>query len=107
MPKAYSEDLCLRIVWLHLIHHFSYAEIAEVLFMCKKSVMRYIDLFNSTGSVAPTEQINGPQKLLTEFEQLYYTNLEYTYMKCKINFTVHQENLYTFQPYVEHCLNLV
>ena len=41
MPKAYSEDLRWRAVWLHLIHRFSYAEIAEVLFMCKKSVMRY------------------------------------------------------------------
>ena len=36
MPKAYSEDLRWRAVWLHLIHRFSYAEIAEVLFMCKK-----------------------------------------------------------------------
>ena len=70
MPKAYLEDLRWCAVWLHLIHCFSYAEIAEVLFMCKKSVMRYIDLFNSTGSVAPTEQIIGPQELLTEFEQL-------------------------------------
>ena len=38
--------------------------------MCKKSVQRYIDLFNSTGSVAPAKHTNGPQRLLTEFEQL-------------------------------------
>ena len=70
MPKAYSEDLRWRAVWLHLIRRLSYAEIADVLFMCKKSVKRYIDLFNFTGSVAPTEHSNGPQRLLTEFEQI-------------------------------------
>ena len=70
MPKSYSEDLRWRAVWLHLIRRLSYAEIAEVLFMCEKSVKRYIDMFNSTGSVAPTKQNNGPQRLLSEDEQL-------------------------------------
>ena len=70
MPKAYSDDLRWRAVWLHTIRRMSFEEIAEMLFMCEKSVRRYIALFNATGGVSPQDHKNGPDKLLTEFEQL-------------------------------------
>lgn len=62
-------------------------------------------MFNSTGTVAPTKQINDPQRLLTEVEQtvvvsLCYTNLGYTYMKSKMFFIVKVETMYIFQPFV-------
>ncbi len=69
MPKAYSEDLRWRAVWLHVVRRKSFAEIGQLL-MCEKSVQRYIALFNTTGSVAPKEHKNGPDKVLTEAEQL-------------------------------------
>ena len=70
MPKAYSEDLRWRAVWLALIRGMNSTEIAHHLFMCEKSVRRYLTLFHSTGSVAPKEHRSGPDRMLSEFEQL-------------------------------------
>ena len=70
MPAKYSEDLRWRAVWLHLIHGWSADEIADVLFICKRSVERYLSLYHATGSVAPKNQQHGPSRLLSEFEQV-------------------------------------
>ncbi len=70
MPKSYSEDLRWRAVWLHVIQRKSCAEIGQLLYMCEKSVQRYISLFNATGSVSPKEHKNGPDRVLSEIEQL-------------------------------------
>ena len=48
----------------------SYKEISELLFISEKSVQRYIKQYLNTNSVAPTEYQHGPDKLLTDFEQL-------------------------------------
>lgn len=45
-------------------------EISEVLFMCVRSVQRYLCLFHSTGSVAPKQSSGGPAKVLSEFEEM-------------------------------------
>ena len=55
MPKAYSEDLRWRAVWLNVAKGMTYKEIAEVLFMCEKSVYRYLSQFHATESVEPKE----------------------------------------------------
>ena len=68
MPKAYSEDLRWRAVWLHLVRGLSYTDVAQTLFMCEKSVQRYLALFHATGGVDPMVQKRGPDKCLTEFE---------------------------------------
>ena len=68
MPKAYSEDLRWRAVWLHLVRGLSYTDVAQTLFMCEKSVQRYLALFHATGGVDPQVQKRGPDKCLTEFE---------------------------------------
>ena len=68
MPKAYSEDLRWRAVWLHLVRGLSYTDVAQTLFMCEKSVQRYLALFHATESVDPQVQKRGPDKCLTEFE---------------------------------------
>ena len=70
MPAKYSEDLRWRAVWLHLIRGWSADEIADVLFICKRSVERYLSLYHASGSVAPKNQQHGPPRLLTEFEQV-------------------------------------
>ena len=47
IPAKYSEDLRWRAVWLHLIRGLSISEIADVLFICKRSVERYISLYHA------------------------------------------------------------
>ncbi len=68
MPKAYSDDLRWRAVWLGLARGMPCEDIANVLFMCEKSVYRYLHLFHTTGSVSPETYTPGPKKLLSEFE---------------------------------------
>ena len=71
MPTKYSEDLRWRAVWLHLVCGLSGGEIADLLFVCKRSVERYLSLYHATGSVTPRrQQQHGPPRLLTEFEQI-------------------------------------
>ena len=69
MPKAYSEDLRWRAVWLAIVRGMSCEEIANVLFMYQRSVYRYLTLFDTTGLVSPAVHNSGPVKLLNEFEQ--------------------------------------
>ena len=69
MPKAYSVDLRWRAVWLAIVRGMSCSDIANLLFMCEKSVHRYLLLFYTTGDVAPKKHHTGPEKLLSEFEQ--------------------------------------
>lgn len=68
MPKAYSEDLRWRAVWLSVVRGMSYSEIAEVLFMSEKSVYRYLSLFHSSGSVKAREPTGNQTKGLSDFE---------------------------------------
>ena len=70
MPVGYSVDLRWRAIWLHFICGKSRHEVADLLFMSKKSVDRYISLYQSTGSVEPKKQHHGPQHVLSEFEQI-------------------------------------
>ena len=70
MPVGYSVDLRWRAVWLHLICGRSRYEIADLLFMSKRSVDRYIALYQSTGTVEPSKQRHGPPRVLSEFEQI-------------------------------------
>ena len=68
MPKAYSEDLRWRAVWLNVVRGMSYSEIATTLFMSEKTVYRYLSLFHATGSIEPKEPSGDQSKGLTEFE---------------------------------------
>ena len=69
MPTNYSKDLRWRAVWLHLVRKMSCAEIADILFISTRSVSRYVEIYQSTGDVDPTEQRHGPVQLLSDFEQ--------------------------------------
>lgn len=69
MPRAYSEDLRWRAVWLAIVRGMSSLEISHVLFICEASVQRYRSLFYTTGDVAPKDHASGPEKMLGEFEQ--------------------------------------
>lgn len=70
MPVKYSVDLRWRAVWLHLICGKLRSQVADVLFMSKRSVDRYITLYGTTGSVNAAKQRHGPQCVLTDLEQL-------------------------------------
>lgn len=70
MPKFYSEDLRWRAVWLHIVRGMTVLEVSDVLFMCVRSVQRYLYLFHSTGSVAPKQSNGGPAKTLSDFEEI-------------------------------------
>jgi len=69
MPVNYSNDLRWRAVWLYLVRGMSYGEIADVLFICKRSVARYIERYQSTGDVQQVQQKHGPAQLLNDIEQ--------------------------------------
>ena len=69
MPKAYSEDLRWRIVWLHFLQDMSVKEVARQLYVSESSVERYIRLFQETGDVLPISQRHGPLPALSEFEE--------------------------------------
>ena len=69
MPKSYSEDLRWRAVWLHIAQGMSYKEISRLLYMSERSVLRYMELFHATGTVAAVAQKRGPDKILSDFEQ--------------------------------------
>ena len=55
-------------MWLNVAKGMTYKEITEVLFMCEKSVYRYLSQFHATGSVEPKEPSGDRNKGLTEFE---------------------------------------
>ena len=90
MPKAYSEDLRWRAVWLNIVRGMSYKDIA---FICEKSVQRYLTLFHGTGSVTPQPPTGGPSKVLNELE-------EFTVMQS----IIHKPTLY-LQEVQEHLYN--
>ena len=68
MPKAYSEDLRWRAVWLTVVRDVSSAEIANMLFTCEKSVHRYLALFHTMGCVSPKEHNSGPERTLSRLK---------------------------------------
>lgn len=71
MPKAYSTELRLRIVWTYLTKIFTLAEIADLFCVSERTVRRYIHLFHQTGDVQPNDGgKHGPQRLLGDHEQL-------------------------------------
>lgn len=75
MPKSYSNDLRWRIVWLNVLLLKSTAEVAKLLFVSPKTVDRYATKFLTTGDVSPKAHRSGPERKLTEFEQLTLVNL--------------------------------
>ena len=73
--RAFSVDLRWRIVWSHLVHHYSPKELADHFQVSPVSVRRYINLFKRTGDVQPKKQQHGPPQLLGDFERLVLLEL--------------------------------
>ena len=55
---------------LHITRGITAKEVANLLCVSESSVWRYVKLFHMTGSVSPADCRHGPQKVLSEFEQL-------------------------------------
>ena len=79
MPIPYSVDLRWRVVWMHLAHNKSPADIAQLLCISERTVRRYLTLFYQTGDVEPRPRTNGPKRLLGDFEQVVLLRLVLAY----------------------------
>lgn len=71
MPKAYSDDLRWRVVWLKLFLNKSDEEIALQLFVCPKTMSWIFDIFLATGDVSP-KQIGRPKGTTTLYPHEEY-----------------------------------
>ena len=104
MPKAYSEDLRWRAVWLNIVKGMTYTEVAEVLFMSEKSVYRYLSQFHATGSVEPKDASGDRNKGLSLKASLCYnpfcTTQQHTLRKSSRICSTPLAHGYMFQPSV-------
>ena len=57
-------------MWLNIANGTSPAEISRIMNVSKRTVRRYLQLFQQTGDVRPRIRRHGPQRLLGSFEQL-------------------------------------
>ena len=70
MPRTYSTDLRWHIVWLYYYKEKSIEEIEQLLFVCCRSIRRYIAIFDATGDVSPLSSRHGPPRILDAFEEM-------------------------------------
>lgn len=78
MPRAYSDDLRWRAVWMHLFLGKSLEEVSRILKICSRSVYRYSRRYMTTGEVRPFVKRNGPLRELSDFEEDYLISLVLT-----------------------------
>lgn len=78
MPKSYSTDLRWRVVWLLVFLKMSTQEVSRLLLVSTRTVQRYCQKFMATGDLEPQQHRNGPQRILTDFEELTLVNLVLT-----------------------------
>lgn len=71
MPTPYSLDLRWRIVWSHLAHRLSIAQLSATFGVSERTVRRYVVLFQLTGDVKPSTRQHGPKLILGDFEQMF------------------------------------
>ena len=74
MPTSYSEDLCWRIVWLHVFLRMEASEVAELLHVCSRTVYRYAERFYLTGEVRMSMKRDGPYPVMSESHKLPFAN---------------------------------
>jgi len=79
MPVPFSLDRRWRVIWMNLVHGKSAFEISQLLCLSERTIQRYLTLFRQTGDVKPLEHGNGPQKLLSDFEQCEFLSLIFQY----------------------------
>ena len=53
MPRAYSEDIRWRAIWLIEIIGLDVEEVSFYLQLSRKTIFRYIDKFRTTGNICP------------------------------------------------------
>lgn len=75
MPQEFSEDLCWRIIYLH-IDRFSTADIANTLYVSKGFVNKIIRRYNRWACVKnPFKGIPGRRKLFSRADMAVLRNL--------------------------------
>ena len=70
MPKKYSEDLRWRIVFQVCLQGKTIEQVAHDTYVSHSSVERFVHLFHTTGDVTSLQQKHGPNRKLSEFEEL-------------------------------------
>lgn len=101
MPVSYSTDLHWRAVWLVTLRNLTYEETGEMLYMSGKSVQRYVTAFLTTGNVEPVKQRHGPERMLSDFEQVIVMQLlidkPSAYLSCSNTFMILQGPGFMYQ----------
>ena len=69
-PKRYSEDLRWRIVFQVCLQGKTIEQVARDMYVSHSSVERFVHLFRTTGDVTSHQQKYGPDRKLSEFEEL-------------------------------------
>ena len=70
MPGPYQTGLRWRAVFLRHIHRIDYSTIGNLLFMSKRSVKRYVKLFDQTGDVSAKKSSGRPREMTQLEEQV-------------------------------------
>ena len=70
MPGPYQIDLRWRAVFLRHIRRIDYSTIGNLLFMSKRSVKRYVKLFDQTGDVSAKKSSGRPREMTQLEEQV-------------------------------------
>ena len=92
MPLALSDDLRLRIIWLHYCRQFGCREIADLLCIHVSTVYRVIDRYSTSGSVSPIPHRTGPMPVLGSLEE--YSIIESLMEKPELYLEELQSELY-------------
>ena len=69
MPRPFSLDLRLRVIWLALLQNHTSKSISRLLYMSTRTVERYLRRYFANGSIEPEKARHGPSQLLTSYEQ--------------------------------------
>ena len=92
MPVPLSTDLRWQIVWLHHYKELDNIDIADLLYVHITTVRRIINLFDTSGDVAPVSYKPGPKRMLSEPEE--YTIIELLLANPGIYLDELQQELY-------------
>ena len=70
MPKGYSEDLRWRVVYMACLQGKTIQEVSRHIYVSHSTVDQLVRLYRTTGDVRSLQDKHGPERKLSEFEEL-------------------------------------
>ena len=70
MPKSYSEELRWRVVYIVCLEGKTIQEVSRDMYVSHSTVDRLVHLYRTTGDVKSLQDKHGPERKLSEFEEL-------------------------------------